>query len=105
MRAAGPRRDADPAERALLAALSDPAAAARIGQRLALKESDTAARLFVELGPAAPAMSVQTLRAGLAQQMARDYATARTVKLDGWLLTMTEARLCALAARHAKFGA
>jgi hypothetical protein len=37
------------------------------------------------------------LRAWVRRRQARDFATARIVNLDGWLLSATEVRLCALA--------
>jgi hypothetical protein len=38
------------------------------------------------------------LRAWVRRRQAHDFATGNIVKLDGWLLSATEARLCALAA-------
>lgn len=38
------------------------------------------------------------LRAGLARQLRVDFAQSRVVRVDGWVLSVTEARLCALAA-------
>ena len=38
------------------------------------------------------------LRAGLARQLRADFAQSRVVRVDGWVLSVTEARLCALAA-------
>ncbi|GAC1343092.1 MAG: hypothetical protein NVSMB18_18270 [Acetobacteraceae bacterium] len=38
------------------------------------------------------------LRTRVADQIRRDYASGRITCLDGWLLSVTEARLCALAA-------
>ena len=38
------------------------------------------------------------LRAWLHRRQARDFATGRVVNLDGWLLSATEVRICALAA-------
>jgi hypothetical protein len=37
------------------------------------------------------------LRAWVRRRQARDFATARIVNLDGWLLSATEVRICALA--------
>jgi acyl CoA:acetate/3-ketoacid CoA transferase alpha subunit len=42
-----------------------------------------------------------TLRALLAVQQQADFAEGRTVNIDGWILSRTEARLCALAALDA----
>src|SRR5690606_29257250 len=38
------------------------------------------------------------LRALVARQERRDFAAGRTVTVDGWVLSLTEARLCAIAA-------
>lgn len=38
------------------------------------------------------------LRAGLSRQLRADFAQSRVVRVDGWVLSVTEARLCALAA-------
>jgi hypothetical protein len=38
------------------------------------------------------------LRAWFRERQARDFATGRIVNLDGWLLSATEVRICALAA-------
>ncbi len=37
------------------------------------------------------------LRETVAARVRDDFATARVVNVDGWLLARTEARLCALA--------
>lgn len=37
------------------------------------------------------------LRVAVRNQLRRDFADGRTVLIDGWLLSRTEARLCALA--------
>jgi hypothetical protein len=38
------------------------------------------------------------LRAGIARQVRADFADGRVVRVDGWVLSVTEARLCGLAA-------
>jgi hypothetical protein len=38
------------------------------------------------------------LRAGLSRQIRTDFARSRVVRVEGWVLSLTEARLCALAA-------
>jgi hypothetical protein len=48
--------------------------------------------------PVMDRMSDTELRAWLRQRLGRDFATDRIVSLDGWLLSATEVRLCALAA-------
>ena len=45
---------------------------------------------------------VVTLRALLAKQQRSDFAGGRVVNIDGWLLSLTEARICALAALEAR---
>lgn len=42
-----------------------------------------------------------TLRALILAQQQADFAEGRTVTVDGWILSLTEARLCALAALDA----
>ena len=43
------------------------------------------------------ALSDDALRARLAASVRRDYDAMRIVRVDGWVLAVTEARLCALA--------
>ena len=67
------------------------------------READTA--LLVTLigaapGPALPPASPSTdeaLRADLEERIRNDFIYGNTVAVDGWLLSLTEARLCALA--------
>ena len=85
--------------------LRHPDSAARLG-RLYLdekpREADTA--LLVRLigaarGPALPPPSPTTdeaLRADLEERTRNDFILGNTVAVDGWLLSLTEARLCAL---------
>lgn len=42
--------------------------------------------------------STRTLRAVLARRQRQDFAEGETVSIDGWVLSRTEARLCALVA-------
>lgn len=42
------------------------------------------------------------LRALLAAQQKEDFAAGRTVNVEGWILSLTEARLCAIAALAAR---
>ena len=44
---------------------------------------------------------VERLRAALARQVRADFAGARVVRVEGWVLSETEARLCGLAALSA----
>jgi len=41
---------------------------------------------------------IEALRARIRQQVADDFTVGRIVKVDGWRLSLTEARLCALIA-------
>src|SRR5262249_21702865 len=41
----------------------------------------------------------ETMRARLTARIEQDFAAGQTVKLDGWLFSLAEARLCALAAQ------
>lgn len=104
---ASPVRDAlRPLASHLTAVFSHAASAAVIGRRyLALyrEEADAAvlvarvagnARNYLRLADAAPG----ELRALLGRQQRQDFAAGRTVTLDGWILSRTEARLCALVA-------
>jgi hypothetical protein len=43
------------------------------------------------------AASVADLRSAIAAWVRRDFANARVVMVDGWMLSITEARVCALA--------
>jgi hypothetical protein len=72
---------------------------------LATRPEEADARKLVELAIAADGtartigrMSETELRAWLRERQTRDFATGRIVNLDGWLLSATEVRLCALAA-------
>lgn len=47
-----------------------------------------------------PAIDVETLRRKLGQQVRQDFADETAVFVDGWLLSLTEARLCALVYRY-----
>jgi hypothetical protein len=103
-------RAKSPAEQAILAALSDHRSARHVG-RLSLAAwphmHDRAALVQqilgeLEIGIAdAPHIGTDELRRRLAGRIQADFATARTVRLDGWLMALTEARLCALAALNA----
>lgn len=49
-------------------------------------------RLGLEAGALGPASSLSTLDA----QITEDYGSGRTVRLDGWVLSVTEGRAAAL---------
>lgn len=56
-------------------------------------------RLLARLLPdAEPLLAREDLRRALAARQAADFAGGRTLRLDGWVLSLTEARLCAAAA-------
>jgi len=98
------RDDIAAAERALLAALSDRDTAARIGRALAMDHRQLAVAILAGVNMSATAAAgadTKVIRAKLAQAIRQDYAAGLTIKRDGWLLTITEARLCALAAHNA----
>jgi len=91
-----------PTAEALLSVLSDRAGARTMGRRylvMAPGEGDVArlsalvagGRQVTELTPAAA-------RALLADAVRQDFERFETVELDGWVVSRTEARLCALAA-------
>lgn len=72
---------------------------------LAARPEEADARRLVDLigradddPPLLDAANDTELRAWIRQRQARDFATGRIVKLDGWLLSATEVRICALAA-------
>ncbi|MFO1068597.1 MAG: hypothetical protein U1E14_08745 [Geminicoccaceae bacterium] len=95
---------ATPAASDPLAILADREAAARIGRAYLATVGDTAAdpaslrrQLAAVLSPAGR----EVMRARLADAIRADFAASRTRLVDGWLLSETECRLCALAARTA----
>jgi hypothetical protein len=57
-------------------------------------------RLLAGLGqePETARLDDRALRRRVAARVSADFAEGRTASLDGWLLSRTEARLCALAA-------
>lgn len=86
--------------------LSDPQSAAVLGARYLARMPEEADReLLARLIAGARRRALRLaradtrrLRALLARQQRADFACGRTVCLDGWVLSRTEARLCALAA-------
>jgi hypothetical protein len=91
-----------PVEAARLARLLPHAdSAARLGQRYledAPQEAD-AMRLVALIGIApAAGKSDAALREHLETRIRQDFIDGATVTVDGWLLSRTEARLCALVA-------
>jgi hypothetical protein len=84
--------------------IADLESARRVGQVYLQKAPDEAdrgrllTRLFPELAPARHAKSPAAWRQSYAAKCRQDFADGHTVRLDGWVLSRTEARLCALAA-------
>jgi hypothetical protein len=96
-----PRRAAaSPAVR-LVAVFREPESARVIGRaylRQAPEEADSARLVaLIHPGDCSSLGDAELRRAVIARQRA-DFGSGRTVLLDGWLLSRTEARLCALAA-------
>jgi hypothetical protein len=62
------------------------------------------ARALTEAIVAAAALDAQSLKSRpaikqrIAEQVARDFSEGAVVNVDGWMLSLTETRLCALAA-------
>jgi hypothetical protein len=100
-----PGSDVTREARRLAGMLRNPDSAARLG-RLYLDERprEADATLLVTLigaarGPALPPASPsadEALRADLEERIRNDFIYGNTVAVDGWLLSLTEARLCAL---------
>ncbi|HEX3753856.1 MAG TPA: hypothetical protein VHV26_02155 [Rhizomicrobium sp.] len=92
------------AEAAILAALSDRRSAALIGRSASWPTQgrdrpldQILADLRLEPEDAAH-MQTSEIRRRLAARIRADFAEGRTIRRDGWLIAVTEARLCALAA-------
>lgn len=86
------------AEARLLGLLSEREPARRLGRAYlqSLDERPSAAALAGAIWRGMPEGG--SLRAGIAALIRDDFAQRRTECVDGWLLSRTEARLCALAA-------
>jgi len=89
-RAVGPDASARAVGRAYLAAHPAEADLGLLARRLAAEPATARALAVASADPAA-------LGQALAQAIRTDFLARRMVKLDGWLLARTEARLCALA--------
>jgi hypothetical protein len=78
----------------------DPRAVRAVGRHylaMARDEADRARLSGLVFGAAAlPDDSFAGLQRHIATRRARDFAAGDTVMLEGWILTRTEARLCAL---------
>jgi hypothetical protein len=99
-------RSAKMADR-LAAVFSRPASAAAVGRAYLAAHPGEAGvdRLAGELEAALrrsgcePARAdLATLRRAAAHQIKEDFAQSRVVQVDGWVLSLSEARLCGLAA-------
>jgi len=93
--------DAGARDSRLLAALADPASAARIGARIA-----EAARPAVRLDEAEARLAAfardlpddrDALRSAVRTRIAADFSAGRMVEVDGWQIAQTEADLALLA--------
>ena len=99
---AGPRAERAPElARELAALFRSPEPARALGRRiLALHpEAGDARRLRARLGAAAAAGDAGALRERFAELRSRDFARARIVRVDGWVLARCEAEVCALLGR------
>jgi hypothetical protein len=98
------RRTSDPVASRLVALLRHPESAVVIGTaylRLAADERrpDRLARAIESrCGGRVLDGDRDARRRCLSEGVRRDFAEGRVVRIDGWLLSVTEARLCALAA-------
>jgi hypothetical protein len=81
---------------ALLGLFADRAAAAAIGHAYLASHPSDAASLARSLLTALPGAA--PVRVEVAALVRADYATGRIACAGGWILSATEARLCALAA-------
>jgi hypothetical protein len=65
----------------------------------------TLTRTMVEDGIASPA-GARDVRGRINEQVQRDFAVGRTIRVHGWILSVTEARQCALRSlrRNASHG-
>jgi len=87
-----------PARAALLDLFDNPARATALGRAYlatfpTAPDADALAAAVMDGIPASP-----DLRQAVAARIRADYAASRIECLDGWLLSRTEARLCAIAA-------
>jgi hypothetical protein len=98
---------------ALVGFYRDPESAARVGQAVlaAVPSEATAEAVVAALAgdrraelEALAASDPAALRALLQEQHRRDFEDGRTVAIDGWVLSRTEARLCAVAALARRAG-
>ena len=100
--------DTSEAEAAVLAVLRHREVAARVGAAtltsLPHNRGTLLAQILDDLEMSvgeATRVSESEIRRKLSRRIYQDFAAGRTLKLDGWLLSVAEARLCALAALSA----
>ncbi len=94
-----------PLERWLRTMLADLDSARRVGQAYLAKAPDEASRdrlmaqLFPRLDPGGAQITdrPESWRESFAMRCRRDFVEGQTVRVDGWVLSLTEVRLCALA--------
>lgn len=95
------------AEAAILALLRDREGASQIGGAVLAANSELGhrERLLSDLtgeigldGKTLLELDAGVIAERLAQRIRDDFASRRTVKIDGWIVSMTECRICALAA-------
>jgi hypothetical protein len=93
-----------PLARWLKCMVADLESARRVGQVYLQKAPEEADRdrllmqIFPELTPARQIDSPAAWRRAYTAKCRQDFAEGQTVRIDGWVLSLTEARLCALAA-------
>jgi hypothetical protein len=101
-----PARPPQPADR-LTAVFRQRTSAAAVGRAYLAGHPGEAGidHLVIELGNALRRWDCEpdradriTLRAAMSRLFKEDFARNRVVKVDGWVLSLSEARLCALAA-------
>jgi hypothetical protein len=99
-RRAGATEGGEPAAERLVALLRHRDSAKRVGREYlkARPQEACAANLVTELTRdlKLPTISDGDLRAHFNKRSKADFRARRVVKLDGWILSETEARLCAL---------
>ena len=97
----------DPLAARLRSLFADPASATAVGQAYLRAVPDEAderhlMQLIIRQMPGGRAAlaghDANAWRASLRAMQRRDFAEGRTVRVEGWVLSRTEARLCALAA-------
>jgi hypothetical protein len=84
----------------LAALFRHPESARRVGEHLLARDTAPFVRsVALESGLDLPAMDGRMARlSALRQQAMQDYAAGDVVLVDGWVLSRTEAQLCALVA-------